>query len=158
MNPDAPVPAARLFGGSSDAADSPSLQNSFAPLPLPAIPDHELIRLIGRGSYGQVWLARNAVGTLRAIKVVYRKTFNTDRPYEREFSGIKKFEPISRSHESLIDVLHVGRNDGAGYFYYVMELADPVENPNEKFRTPKEARIPNAETDRGNDKIRTSGF
>ena len=56
--------------------------------------------------------------------MVYRKTFESSRPYEREFSGIKKFEPISRSHDSLIDVLHVGRSDEAGYFYYVMELAD----------------------------------
>src|SRR5262249_18507165 len=34
---------------------------------------------------------------------------------------------VSRSHENLIDVLHVGRNDEAGYFYYVMELADSAE-------------------------------
>src|SRR6266496_744617 len=93
----------------------------------PGISEYELLRRIGGGSYGEVWLARNAVGTLRAIKVVYRKTFDTDRPYEREFSGIKKFEPISRSHDSLIDVLHVGRSDEAGYFYYVMELADAAE-------------------------------
>ena len=102
MNPDAPVPAARLFGGSSDAADSPSLQNSFAPLPLPAIPDHELIRLIGRGSYGQVWLAKNAVGTLRAVKIVYRQTFERREHFEREFKGLQKFEPISRSHDGFV--------------------------------------------------------
>src|SRR6266487_2908174 len=68
----------------------------------PRLSDYEFLRQIGGGSYGEVWLARNAVGTLRAIKVVYRQTFETDRPYDREFSGIKKFEPISRSHEGLI--------------------------------------------------------
>ncbi len=88
------------------------------------IPDHQLLKLIGQGSYGEVWLARNVMGTYRAVKVVYRDRFESDRPYEREYSGIQKFEPISRTHEGLVDVLHIGRNEGDGYFYYVMELAD----------------------------------
>src|SRR5947208_16483195 len=66
---------------------------------LPAIPDHQLLRCIGRGSYGEVWLARNVMGTHRAVKIVYRKSFDNDRPYEREFDGIHKFEPVSRSHD-----------------------------------------------------------
>ena len=37
-----------------------------------------------------------------------------------------RFEPISRSHPGLVSLLHVGRNDAQGYFYYVMELADPA--------------------------------
>jgi WD40 repeat protein len=85
-----------------------------------------LLRRIGRGSYGEVWLARSALGTLRAVKIVHRAAFEDARPFEREFKGIQKFEPISRSHEGLVDMLQVGRNDAAGYFYYVMELADPV--------------------------------
>src|SRR5436190_10091061 len=90
----------------------------------PSVPDHELIRLIGRGSYGQVWLAKNAVGTLRAIKVVYRATFEKEEHFEREFKGLQKFEPISRSHDGFVDILQLGRNEEAGFFYYVMELAD----------------------------------
>ena len=80
-------------------------------------------RLIGRGSYGEVWLARSALGTRRAVKVVYRDSFDSERPYLREFAGIRAYEPIS-SHESQVSVFHVGKNDEAGYFYYVMELAD----------------------------------
>src|SRR6185436_5708047 len=34
------------------------------------------------------------------------------------------FEPISRTNDGLLDVLQAGRNDDAGYSYYVMELAD----------------------------------
>ena len=90
----------------------------------PEVPDHELVRCIGQGSYGEVWLARNAVGTWRAVKVVYRDRFKDARPYEREFTGIQKYEPISRTNEGLIDVLQIGRNDTEEYFYYVMELAD----------------------------------
>src|SRR5688500_14539569 len=86
------------------------------------IPDHTLLRCIGRGAYGEVWLARNVLNIYRAVKVVYRDTFDDERPFEREFSGIQKCEPVSRSQEGLVDILHVGRY--AEYFYYVMELAD----------------------------------
>jgi len=90
----------------------------------PTIPDHTLLRPIGRGAYGEVWLARNIMGTLRAVKIIWRRQFEHARPFEREFAGIQRFEPVSRSSGGLVHVLHVGRNEESGYFYYVMELAD----------------------------------
>ena len=91
----------------------------------PTIPDYELIARIGSGAYGEVWLARNlATAAHRAVKIVYRATFTDERPFNREFEGIKKFETISHSHPSQLALFHVGKNDGAAYFYYVMELAD----------------------------------
>ena len=98
--------------------------NPLAPTPAPVIPDHELLRLIGRGAYGEVWLARNAIGTLRAVKVVHRQSFQRAEYFEREFKGLLKFEPVSRTHEGLVHILQIGRRDEAGYFFYVMELAD----------------------------------
>jgi len=95
-------------------------------LSLAAIPEHELLRRIASGAYGQVWIARNRLGVYRAVKIVHRASFNHNRPFEREFAGIKAFEPISRSHEGLMDLLQVGRDDAAGYLYYVMELADDL--------------------------------
>src|SRR5262249_43918811 len=99
----------------------------------PLIPDHTLLRPIGRGAYGEVWLGRNVMGVLRAVKVVERRQFDSDRPYEREFAGIRRYEPVSRSADGLVHVLHVGRNEPEGYFYYVMELADSskplISNP-----------------------------
>lgn len=86
--------------------------------------DHKLIRRIGGGSYGEVWLAQSVTGALRAIKIVRRSRFKDPRPYEREFSGLSHFEPISRGHEGLVDILQVGRDDQDTYFYCVMELAD----------------------------------
>src|SRR5206468_9614699 len=83
-----------------------------------------LLPLIGRGSYGEVWLARNAIGTMRAVKIVHRQSVERAEHFEREFNGLLKFEPISRSHDGLVDILQIGRRDDAGYFYYVMELAD----------------------------------
>jgi hypothetical protein len=98
--------------------------------PKPQLPNHELIRCIGSGSFGDVWLALNVIGTYRAVKVVYRRNFSNERPYEREFRGLQKFEPISRSHDGFVDILDVGLNSADGYFYYVMELADDVVSGN----------------------------
>src|ERR1041385_5809351 len=99
------------------------------------VADHEMVRRIGIGAYGEVWLARSVTGTFRAVKVVLREQFAHERSYEREFAGLKKFEPISRAHDALVDILQIGRNDVEGYFYCVMELADSAA-PNESTYVP----------------------
>ena len=96
------------------------------------VPDHELIRVIGGGSGGEVWLARNVLGTHRAVKIVYARAFEQRRSFQREFDGVLKFEPVSRLHDGLMDILQVGCNDAAGYFYYVMELCDDVSTGDRK--------------------------
>src|SRR5262245_46309533 len=125
----------------------------------PHVPDHELLRPIGGGSYGEVWLARNAMGTYRAVKMVYRSRFDNDRPFEREFSGIQKFEPISRTHDGLVDILQIGRNEAEGYFYYVMELADAAAaSPKSETRNPKAIRNPIVEGETAKQRFAASGF
>jgi eukaryotic-like serine/threonine-protein kinase len=89
---------------------------------IPLVPDHEVLRVIGRGAYGEIWLARGLTGALRAVKVVYRSTFESERAFRREFQGMSSFEPISRAHAGFVDILHVGRT--SEYLYYIMELAD----------------------------------
>ncbi|MEY2484960.1 MAG: eukaryotic-like serine/threonine-protein kinase [Verrucomicrobiota bacterium] len=89
---------------------------------IPLIPDHEVLRVIGRGAYGEIWLARSLTGAWRAVKLVYRATFESERAFQREFQGMSSFEPISRAHDGFVDILHVGRT--ADYLYYIMELAD----------------------------------
>jgi len=120
--------------GANDSQSAPTTPptNLTSETAAPQVPDHELIRKIGDGSYGEVWLARNAVGTLRAVKVVLHRTFEDTEHFEREFKGLKAFEPVSRAHDGLVDILHLGRNDASGYFYYVMELADPAASSEEQ--------------------------
>ncbi len=94
---------------------------------LPEAPNYKLFQPpFGEGAYGKVWLARNAAGQWRALKAVYLANFdqNTD-PYEREFSGVKKYQPVSDQHPGLLRVEFVSEKQD-GYFYYVMELGDPL--------------------------------
>lgn len=97
------------------------------PVTPPTIPEHVLLRKIGKGSYGEIWLARSALGAYRAVKIIRRSTLREFvGAYEREFAGIERYEPLSRNHEGLVQLLQFGRG-GSGdpeFFYYVMELAD----------------------------------
>src|SRR5262245_29970505 len=86
-------------------ADQSAVEKHHSCFDMPRIPDHELLRRIGNGSYGEVWLARNVFGEHRAVKIVARRNFNDERPFTREFEGVKRFEPISRSHPSQLAIL-----------------------------------------------------
>ena len=50
----APIDPGSTTGGSTDVRRPPP------------VPDYELLRRIGSGSYGDVWLARNVLGQFRA--------------------------------------------------------------------------------------------
>ncbi|MEO7932783.1 MAG: SUMF1/EgtB/PvdO family nonheme iron enzyme [Chthoniobacterales bacterium] len=92
----------------------------------PTIPDHEMLRVIGRGAYGEIWLARSITGAWRAVKVIWRANFDHERIFQREFGGMTAFEPVSRAHRGFVHLLHVGRDPHNAFFYYIMELADDV--------------------------------
>ena len=106
------MPYLRMPPEPKPQATSTKGQPSWMAPVMPSVSDHELLRRIGGGSYGAVWLARTTVGTWRAVKVVFRDRFTDARPYEREFKGIQKFEPLSRSNEGFIDILQIGGRGG----------------------------------------------
>jgi WD40 repeat protein len=104
---------------------------------VPSVPGHTLIRPIGKGAFGIVWLAQNEVTQrYRAIKVVQRDSLENSHHFDREFNGIQRFEPLSRNHDGLVDILEVGRSPGGSYFYYIMELGDDLE-PRQDFSPEK---------------------
>jgi len=126
----------RFTGSRRDQTLDEAVSDSYpiAPVerltPSPAgvvIPNYELLRSIGSGAYGEVWLARGEIGVYHAIKVVHKRSFPDRSPFEREYRGILQYTPISRTHHGLVPILHVGRDTGTGFFYYIMELADCVE-------------------------------
>ena len=122
---------------------------AFEPPPIrasPPVADHELLGIIGKGAYGEVWLGRHTrLSVLRAVKIVRRSQFAEARPFQREFEGIRRYEPISRGHPNLVNVLHVGGTDEC--FYYVMELADPAGGGESKVQGGRPSAHPNR--DRG---------
>lgn len=81
----------------------------------------------GAGASGKVWVVRNRIGQLQALKEIVRAEADNEHFYEREFDGIKSYMPVSSEHPGLLHIGHVNSNDTAGYFYYVMELGEALD-------------------------------
>lgn len=74
-------------------SESDSQDHTAEAPPRVRIPDHGVVKRIGRGRYGDVYLGRSVAGQL----------------LQREFSGTKRFEPIYRSHPRVAEILRIGR-------------------------------------------------
>jgi len=91
---------------------------------LPQVPDFDLVRQIGEGGFGEVWLAVNrTTGHARAVKVIALGRSQTRDPAGREIGAVTQLESrLQGEHPNLLEILHVGRTDS--HLFYVMELAD----------------------------------
>ena len=96
-----------------------------------AIPNYRLIKLIGEGAYGKVYLAAEAMtGVYRAVKLLPKAGYQapgtsaqeSDKSRERELGGLREYSQRVQGHPNLLQVLHVGET--AEHVYCVMELAD----------------------------------
>lgn len=88
--------------------------------------DYRLLRRVGAGSYGDVWLAEDAVGKHVAVKVIDRERLALISRTNREERGLSLIRTQLPEHEHLIRVHHVGNDDAR--LYYVMDLADPRDS------------------------------
>jgi len=92
--------------------------------PPPEVPDLDLIRPIGQGGFGRVWLARNrTTGKLRAVKVIPLHRSGSTDPAGREITSITRLEEnLHAQHPNLLVIYHVGKT--AEHLFYVMDPAD----------------------------------
>jgi serine/threonine protein kinase len=102
--------------------------------------DYDHIKEIARGGYGYVYLFRRKKAKedqedeYCAGKFVYRDIFGpaddatSTAAYQRAFQGLQNFQSLSGRSDDLLRILHVRQRHEEGYFCYMMELADDIEN------------------------------
>ena len=118
--PFSPVP----FSPVAETPGKHGLDTDRSPLPRaahnaePSLPDYQLLRVLGRGGFGTVWLARN----LLDHGLVAVKRLKPGR--EGEIEGIRAYRRCASLHPHLLPILHVGQTPGG--VYYTMPLADPL--------------------------------
>src|SRR5262249_30204937 len=85
------------------------------PVP-PDLPDYELLKWVGAGTFGQVWLARNRHDRgFCAVKVI-------PKIYSVELNGVRLYRECASDHPFLMPIKHVGEFED--FYYYVMPLAN----------------------------------
>ena len=75
-----------------------------------------LLQKCGDGSYGEVWLAEDAIGTRVALKILHGKYS------EREVAGLKRYKDCN--HPNLLKIRYVEINDDL--ICYTMDAADDL--------------------------------
>jgi serine/threonine protein kinase len=110
-----------MLGGHADSADDESAMSDC-----PEVPDFDLIRPVGRGGFGEVWLAINrTTGQLRALKIIQLRQPGLTNPAAREVASLTRLDAsLRRQHPNLLSIHHVGRT--AEFVFFVMDPADDL--------------------------------
>jgi serine/threonine protein kinase len=93
---------------------------------VPKVPDFDLLRPIGEGSFGKVWLATNrTTGQLRAVKLILLNPSDRVDRAGREIVSLVRLEAnVRNQHPNLLGIQHVGQT--AQHLFYVMNPADDI--------------------------------
>lgn len=87
----------------------------------------KLLQRCGKGSYGIVFLAENAIGQKIIIKVV-----DSAGKFDRELRGVRYYMRVSGSHPNLLQIFHIGEMKEG--FYYTMEAGDDLGEDPERYQ------------------------
>lgn len=83
-----------------------------------------LIRVIGAGGFGSVWLAADGIGLHVAIKLISKRIDHLSAA-DREQKAAKLLRESATSQKNIVNMHHIGSTDE--YFFYTMDLADPQD-------------------------------
>lgn len=85
-----------------------------------------LLQKCGEGAYGEVWLARDAIGARVALKIIK----NGGRYSERELAGLKNYKDCN--HPNLLKIRYVEITQD--YIYCTMDAADDLNHGNGEYQ------------------------
>lgn len=106
--------------GGAGRADAAPARAQFPTLPPVEVPNHEFVRCLGAGGFGQVWLAKHALTEhYRACKLI---------PADKalELDGLKRLKQKVPGHPNLFPIEEVGAAED--WLYCLMPLADNVSS------------------------------
>jgi eukaryotic-like serine/threonine-protein kinase len=111
-----PVPASAL--GRAGGSDAP--EGTFVAAAV-TLPGYELVRVLGRGGMGEVWLARQiSLGRMVAVKVLPPRLAKDPEfvtRFEKEATAL-----AALSHPNIIQI--IDRGVAGEHYYFVMELVE----------------------------------
>ena len=91
-----------------------------------------IVSRCGDGAFGSVFLCRDAIDRLSAIKIVDKAHLGEN--WLREFNGLLNYCKNIDSETGLINIFHVSDHDG--YFCCLLEAADSIDPslPDERYQ------------------------
>ena len=97
------------------------------PAPGTTFAGYRVLSECGKGAYGTVFLAQDALGKPVAIKYM-----STTEAGEYELKGLRNYMALPAQQPALLQILHCGLDDGR--LFYVMEAADNAADAPDEYR------------------------
>ena len=85
--------------------------------------DFTFLLYCGRGQFGSVWLVKDLLEQIVALKLIPKKAF---RYLEAEKDGLIAYRNKIKNFDHLVQIYHVGQTED--FFYYTMEAAYSVSD------------------------------